>query len=609
MLIGDLVMRVLINDKAFDADLQKTAAKSGDKAGKTLGSKMSGGLKGAFSKKDMLGLIGLGAGVGIATLAMGKLVNVMGDAVAAAIEEEKSISKLDAALRANVKGYDGNTKAIEDTLASRMRLGFADDEQRDSLALLIAATGDYNKALTIQRTAMDLARLKGISLAEASSALIKIENGQFRALKALGIQLPKNATATEALAAVQKVAAGQAEAYANTTEGKLLASQIRVGDAMEKLGAVLLPIVTDAALGAADAVETLAGVFGELGQAMDDASDPVRDNDDVWGNFLNILDDINTRGEDSKTALGRLDEELTNFVDDLADSFTFWDGFTKATDDQTAASRNLIAAAKDADTSIGIVSATAAAATPPVKTLGDTAETAGEKTETAFEKAKAASKAFRDEIISAAEGVITRAYEIISDQAALSAANVETAELAKVIATGKATKEQKARYKELGETQAKTVLSLAKNGVIAGRNVNTAMNQIRTRLKTATGQERSALLATLQMLQRLAAQAAVTSRAVGRVNTAGARYGGHEVRASGGPVSAGVPYVVGERRAELFVPKVDGTILPSVPKDWQGGTTSAGNTYNINLLDRMKVETVRDLGDGVRMLDDQGYLR
>lgn len=36
-------------------------------------------------------------------------------------------------------------------------------------------------------------------------------------------------------------------------------------------------------------------------------------------------------------------------------------------------------------------------------------------------------------------------------------------------------------------------------------------------------------------------------------------------RASGGPVSAGQPYVVGERRPELFVPHADGTVLPRVP--------------------------------------------
>ena len=37
------------------------------------------------------------------------------------------------------------------------------------------------------------------------------------------------------------------------------------------------------------------------------------------------------------------------------------------------------------------------------------------------------------------------------------------------------------------------------------------------------------------------------------------------LRANGGPVTAGQPYIVGERRAELFVPDSNGHILPSVP--------------------------------------------
>ena len=36
-------------------------------------------------------------------------------------------------------------------------------------------------------------------------------------------------------------------------------------------------------------------------------------------------------------------------------------------------------------------------------------------------------------------------------------------------------------------------------------------------------------------------------------------------RAMGGPVSAGQPYIVGEKRPELFVPDVSGRIIPKVP--------------------------------------------
>ena len=50
--------------------------------------------------------------------------------------------------------------------------------------------------------------------------------------------------------------------------------------------------------------------------------------------------------------------------------------------------------------------------------------------------------------------------------------------------------------------------------------------------------------------------------ASGIASAAGAFFGG---RASGGPVTAGVPYVVGERQPELFVPRQSGYIVPQVP--------------------------------------------
>lgn len=56
-------------------------------------------------------------------------------------------------------------------------------------------------------------------------------------------------------------------------------------------------------------------------------------------------------------------------------------------------------------------------------------------------------------------------------------------------------------------------------------------------------------------------------------------------RAEGGPVEAGTPYIVGEKRPEVFVPETNGTIVPSVGQFMGGGasrggssTTSAGRT-------------------------------
>lgn len=76
--------------------------------------------------------------------------------------------------------------------------------------------------------------------------------------------------------------------------------------------------------------------------------------------------------------------------------------------------------------------------------------------------------------------------------------------------------------------------------------------------------------------------------AVHRTGSIDVGVGGISVHAKalGGPVKAGQPYVVGEKRPELFVPKQDGMIVPRVPatagagRPWNGG---GGNTYNITV--------------------------
>ncbi len=63
-------------------------------------------------------------------------------------------------------------------------------------------------------------------------------------------------------------------------------------------------------------------------------------------------------------------------------------------------------------------------------------------------------------------------------------------------------------------------------------------------------------------------------------------------REHGGPVRAGQPYIVGEKRPELFVPGVDGTIVPRVPTsadpgdedDVVGAGIVRGGDLNVNLL-------------------------
>lgn len=191
-------------------------------------------------------------------------VDFFAGAIQGAKDEEAGISRLNAALKANAEGWDGNSEAVEKALASRQRLGFADDELRDSLTRIIPATHDLNEALDVQNVAMDLARFKNISLADASQALTRVEAGKFRALADLGIVLKDGATQTDALAAVEKVAAGQAEAFASTTAGAAARVQIAFHNLQEDIGGPL----NDALAGFFETIENAGDLVDTVGKKL-----------------------------------------------------------------------------------------------------------------------------------------------------------------------------------------------------------------------------------------------------------------------------------------------------------------------------------------------------
>lgn len=239
--------------------------------------------------QSIVGGVGLGIGMQAWNMALGSINGLIGDSIEAAKAEEVSIQKLGSALQANIRDWDGNTDAIERTLKARMELGFSDDEQRDSLARLVSTTKDATKALALQRTAMDLARLRNIDLAAASDIVGKVYGGNIGILARYGIQLRKGVTATEALAEVQRRAAGQAEDYAETNTGKLLVSQVKIGEAMEKLGFRILPVAADAMTGVADAITGASTALDILDGKLPKTTEEVMDAEQ---SFIDLADSL-----------------------------------------------------------------------------------------------------------------------------------------------------------------------------------------------------------------------------------------------------------------------------------------------------------------------------
>ena len=219
---------------------------------------------------------GLGIGVGIggfqaASQAVQALTGFLTDAVKAAQEDEQSVAQLNASLNANAPLWRENANAIDAQIKASQRLGFTDDEVRGSLSRLSAVTHDVNESLKIQQTAMDLARFKNISLEAATQALVQVEAGRYRGLAALGINIKDIHNRTEALAAVQKVAAGSAEAWGKTSAGAAQEAGIAFGEAQESIGRGLLPVITELSHGVRDilapALQTVADNLPLIEQA------------------------------------------------------------------------------------------------------------------------------------------------------------------------------------------------------------------------------------------------------------------------------------------------------------------------------------------------------
>lgn len=64
------------------------------------------------------------------------------------------------------------------------------------------------------------------------------------------------------------------------------------------------------------------------------------------------------------------------------------------------------------------------------------------------------------------------------------------------------------------------------------------------------------------------------------------------LRANGGPVSAGRPYIVGEKRPELFVPGSDGFIMPTVPKLDLVPSTGRGGDVTVVINQKFDAGTI-----------------
>ena len=302
--------RQIVIDIIGDSKKFQTATKEATGAAKGFGSTMSTGL-------------GVAAGLGAFSVvkdAAEFVVGKLGEADAAFKDSQVVQGQLRQSLQNNVPGWNGNTSAIDAYASAQAKLGFTSEDVKVSIATLVGITHNQTDALKDEALAQDLARAKGISLADATAIVTKAAEGNGKALKSLGIDISdiaaRTAVHTKAdddaiatakarlasikdhkseayadaqaqlaqaeafkktdlaaikagqagsyLADIQANVKGGADAYAQTSSGKLASAQareheawIKIGSIVDRVAQVVMPLMAQAIGFVADQIDPL----------------------------------------------------------------------------------------------------------------------------------------------------------------------------------------------------------------------------------------------------------------------------------------------------------------------------------------------------------------
>lgn len=176
--------------------------------------------------------------------------------VDAAKEAQSAQTRLKSALENAGVSWDKHSAAIDQAIQKTSKLAGLDDEElSDAFAKLVRTTGDVTKATEGMNLAADIARARNISLEQATGVVEKAMIGQTRGLKAVGVELEKGMTSTEALERAQIKFAGSAQ----KASGDAQVAQDKLGVAFEnlqeKVGTRLVPVITRLTLKLVDLVD------------------------------------------------------------------------------------------------------------------------------------------------------------------------------------------------------------------------------------------------------------------------------------------------------------------------------------------------------------------
>ena len=205
------------------------------------------GARGGLGRSGTLGFLtgaGIGRGGGIAAAA-GLSVLALKSVTDAAENAQVILGQTSVAVTDAGLSWDKYGKQVADASLRISRASAFDDEAvLQSFQVFVRGQKNVAKSLVLSQLAADVARGRYTDLASATQLVNKAALGQIGALRRAGIQIDKNATATQALAALQAAYGGAAVRYANSAAGAQDKLRVSLENVRENLGAGLLPTLT-----------------------------------------------------------------------------------------------------------------------------------------------------------------------------------------------------------------------------------------------------------------------------------------------------------------------------------------------------------------------------
>ena len=239
--IGTAVVKMYLDESAYNADLAKTSAATATQTGK---------MGGALTALKGIGVLAYAA---IGTAA----VSFAADAIAAAREHEVAVTRLRDAVGNAADSFEDQATALQQLS------GFSDEAIIDATTLLSKYDLTASQLRELNPLVVDYARFTGKDVATAAGDLGKALLGNTRALKAVGVEYVATGNRTRDLAtlmaALEAKVGGAAAAFGETSEGKAAKLRESFEELKEAIGEGLLPTLdslTESIQGLADIINS-----------------------------------------------------------------------------------------------------------------------------------------------------------------------------------------------------------------------------------------------------------------------------------------------------------------------------------------------------------------